>query len=147
MSKHKRVLGTTPDAIDRAEAALKRKFPPSFRMWLLDNNGLDIDGVHIYPVLDDRDQRKTWDSIVRNFEVGWSQWLENFSDDGISFPTLLPFADFGTGDYYCFDYTDISSEGEVVVVHWTHETGETEYRAKNFDEFVEKIRAGEFEFD
>jgi hypothetical protein len=59
--KHPRVIGTTEDALERAEKELQRVLPPSFRAWLLEKNGLwGLEGVHIFPVQDDRDLRKTW---------------------------------------------------------------------------------------
>ncbi len=145
--KRSRVIGTTEDAIRRAEGELDRQFPPSFRQWLLENNGKDIEDVNVYPVLDDRDPRGTWDSIVRNFRGSWAGWLENFEDAEMSFDHLLPFADFGSGDYYCFDYSRISGSGECPVVHWSHETGQSEARAASFNEFEIAVRAGEFESD
>jgi cell wall assembly regulator SMI1 len=64
-----RVIGTTEEAIKRAEKEIGFNFPPSFRAWLLENNGLGIDGVDsIFPVLDERDPRKTWDSIARYYQ-------------------------------------------------------------------------------
>ena len=48
-------------------------------------------------------------SIVRNYNENWLAWLENFEDAEMSFKHLLPFAEFGTGDYYCFDYSKIDS--------------------------------------
>ncbi|MBW3623942.1 MAG: SMI1/KNR4 family protein [Armatimonadetes bacterium] len=153
MKRH-RIIGTTEEAIARAEEELNRNFPPSFRAWLLQNNGLGIEGISIFPVLDDRDPRKTWDSIVRNYRVGWAGWLENFEgyeyDEGDTKPVfdhLLPFADFGTGDYYCFDYSGNCPDGECPIVHWSHETGETEFRAASFTEFVNKVSSGEYEYD
>jgi cell wall assembly regulator SMI1 len=69
-----RVIGTTEKAIAKAEEEISFRFPPSFRAWLLENNGLQIDGVDtIYPVFDERDPRKTSDSIVRNYRVGWAE--------------------------------------------------------------------------
>jgi hypothetical protein len=65
--KHPRVIGTTTEAITRAENELQRIFPPSFCAWLMENNGRDLGGVHIFPVQDDRDLRKTWNSIVREY--------------------------------------------------------------------------------
>ncbi len=62
-------------------------------------------------MLDERDVRKTFDSIVKNYKMNWRAWLENFKDEKISFEHLLPFAEFGTGDYYCFDYREIDSGG------------------------------------
>lgn len=144
--KHKRVIGTTEDAIQAAETELKFQLPLSFREWLLDNNGLGLDDVWIFPVYDERDPRRTWDSIVRQYDNG--QWPgEQFEDDGISFGYLLPFASFGTGDYYCFDYNKKPVDGESPVVLWSHEPGETEERGRTFTEFRERLAEGEFEDD
>lgn len=147
MSKRPRVIGTTQEAISRAERELNRNFPPSFREWLLENNGLSLEEIHIYPVLDDRDQRKTWESIVRNFNERWAAWLENFDDRPGDFDSLLPFGDFGTGDFYCFDYSKINAQGEPSVVRWSHETGYVESRGSSFTEFQSRLRGGEFQYD
>lgn len=146
-SKRKRVIGTTHEAIDKAENELNFKFPLSFRDWLIENNGLSVENISIFPVFDERDPRKTWDSIVRNFNENWLGWLENFEGGGFDFSQLLPFAEFGTGDYYCFDYSKVDSDGEVLVVHWSHETGETDFRGKNFGDFLVKLKRGDFDFD
>ena len=145
--KRSRVIGTTEEKIKKEEASLNRDLPPSFRKWLLENNGLDIEGVHIYPIRDERDVRKTWESLTYNLENGWAAWLDNFEEEEMHFSHLLPFADYGTGDYYCFDYSSINNVGECPVVRWSHETGETELRAKNYSEFTEKVLAGEFDHD
>jgi cell wall assembly regulator SMI1 len=145
--KRPRVIGTTEDSILKAEADLSCRFPPSFRLWLLTNNGLGAEGVSIFPVLDERDARKTWDSIVRNYRVNWSEWKANFQDLGCAFEHLLPFAEYGTGDYYCFDYSRLRNDGEVPIVHWCHDTGEIEDRARTFAEFLEKLIQGEYEAD
>jgi cell wall assembly regulator SMI1 len=153
--KHPRVIGTTEDAIERAEKELQRVFPPSFRAWLLENNGLwGLEGIHIFPVQDDRDIRKTWNSIVRENRENWTAWLDNFEnyeysedEQKPSFEHLLPFANYGTGDFYCFDYSQPTTDGEYAIVWWSHETGETEFRAITFSEFVQKEKDGEFEYD
>ncbi|MDQ3711630.1 MAG: SMI1/KNR4 family protein [Acidobacteriota bacterium] len=110
----------------------------------MQNNGLGVEAVTIFPVFDERDARKTWDSIARNYK---ENWLENFKDEQISFEHLLPFAEFGTGDFYCFDYSKSYLNGEISVVHWSHETGETEICGKNFEDFLEKLKSGKFDFD
>jgi hypothetical protein len=145
--KPPRVFGTTDSAIAKSEAALGRTFPPSFCRWLLENNGRSIEGVTIFPVMDERDPRMTWDSIDRRFRNGWAAWLSNFEDEQLDFSHLLPFADFGTGDYYCFDYSRVDSHGEAPIVRWSHETGDTEERAASFPEFVMKVQAGDFKYD
>ena len=146
MKRH-RVIGATEDSILKAEVELSRRFPPSFRLWLFTNNGLGAEGISIFPVHDERDSRKTWDSIVRNYRVSWSEWKSNFGDFGRSFEHLLPFAEYGTGDYYCFDYSRLRDDGEVPVVHWSHDTGEIEDRAQTFAEFLEKLIQAEYEAD
>jgi cell wall assembly regulator SMI1 len=145
--KHPRIFGTTDDAIAKAEAALGRTFPSSFRAWLREHNGRSIEDVTIFPVMDERDPRMTWDSIDRRFREGWAGWLSNFADEQRDFTHLLPFADFGTGDYYCFDYSRLDSKGEAPVVRWSHETGETDDRSPSFSEFVTAIQAREFADD
>jgi cell wall assembly regulator SMI1 len=146
-AKHPRVIGTTEEAIARAEGSLKRMLPPSFREWILANNGLGISDITIFPVRDERDPRKTWESIDYRFRNSWAAWLRNFEDDNRDFPHLIPFAEYGTGDFYCFDYSKPSSGGEVAVVRWSHETGETELRARSFSEFVELAAAGAYRYD
>lgn len=76
------MIGTTDETISTAEAQLAFKFPPSFREWLLKNNGKGIEDVTIFPVYDERDARKTSDSIVRNFDESWKSWIEHFVDSG-----------------------------------------------------------------
>ena len=78
MKRH-RVIGTTEEAINKEEDSLGRSLPNRFKQWLLQNNGIDIEDVHIYPVRDERDVRKTWESLAYNFNNGWAEWLENFT--------------------------------------------------------------------
>lgn len=146
MSRMHRVIGTTEEALARAETQLPHPLPPSFRAWLKEYNGLGLDGVCIFPVLDDRDPRKTWDSIVRQYEL-WRSYAEEIEAPPSSLAPLLPFGSYGTGDYYCFYYSTVESSPEPTVVRWSHETGETEPRAESFLEFVEGLAAGEFELD
>jgi cell wall assembly regulator SMI1 len=145
--KYPRVIGTTIEAIDKAENELGFRFPPSFRTWILKNNGLGIEGIDIFPIYDERDVRKTWDSIVRNYRENWRDWLINFEDEEMNFEHLLPFASYGTGDFYCFDYDRIRPDGEMPVVRWSHDSGEIEDRAKSFAEFLQKAERGDYEYD
>lgn len=145
--KHPRVIGTTDEAIQRAEADLGFAFPPSFRAWLRQNNARQPDGVEIKPVFDERDPRSTFDSIVREYNVNWLGTLENFVDEEGSFSHLLPFSTISSGDYYCFDYRRQRPDGECPVVIWSHETGEYEDRAQNFTDFLAKAESGEYELD
>ncbi len=145
--KRQRIIGTSLEAVRLEEARLCKTLPPSFVAWLLQNNGLDIEGVHIYPVKDDRDIRKTWDSISHNYENGWASWVANFEGQNIDFSNILPFANYGTGDYYCFDYSQMLPNGECSIVRWSHETGECEFRASTFAEFREHIMSGKYDFD
>ncbi len=146
MTKRGRTIGTTTDALDRAEKELGKRLPSSFRKWLAENNGTGADAVRIFPVLDDRDQRKTWDSIVRQRSL-WQSYCSDVLGSQDEFDSLLPFADFGTGDYYCFDYSNVDKAGEPAVVHWSHETGETSPRAVSFTDFLQRLAVGEFDDD
>lgn len=134
--KKERVIGTTADNIKEAEKQLNKKLPTDFVEWLINNNGKDIDGITIFPIFDSRDARKTWNSIVKNYQGSWKEWIENFSDLGKDFSSLLPFAEFGTGDYYCFDYQSNEISPEIVI--WSHETGETKKIFSSFTDFLNK---------
>ena len=148
--KISRVIGTTKEAIAKAEKEINFIFPPSFHAWLIVNNGLSIDGIESnYPVFDERDSRKTWNSIVKNYNENWAEWIEIFEGYGepFNFDHLLPFAEVGNGDCYCFDYSRKKADGETRVVIWFHDDGETEDRASTFTEFVNKAALGEYESD
>lgn len=142
-----RIIGATEEAIQTAEHQLGRAFPPSYRSWLLKNNGMAIDVVDLFPVFDARDPRKTWDSIVRNYQGNWQEWLENVADWGFDSGDLLPIGTYGNGDYCCLDYSRIREDGEVPVVLWSHETGDTESRADDFADFLVRLDRGEFDND
>ena len=142
-----RVIGTTEGAIALAEIELRRALPDSFRSWLLQNNGKGLGSVTVFPVLDERDKRKTWDSIVRQHRL-WQSYCEDvFARKTEQLACLLPFAELGTGDYYCFDYSAVDSTGEVRVVHWSHETGDTTPRGECFADFASRLERGRFELD
>lgn len=113
-----------------------RTLPKSFSDWLLDNNGKALGALVVFPVFDARDPHKTWESIVRHFKEDWQEWQDNFSGSPIDFSNLLPFAEFGTGDYYCFDYGMLGDAGEPVVVLWSHETGRTSTVADSYTTFL-----------
>ena len=146
-----RVIGTSLEAIHKAEQEVGFSFPPSFRDWLEANNGRSVGSVaRIYPVFDDRDPRTTWDSISRNFTQNWADWIENFTPserERLGFGDLLPIAEVGDGDLYCFDYNKQTSEGEVPVVRWSHETGEKDIVATSFADLVEKLEDDELDDD
>ncbi|WP_058049390.1 SMI1/KNR4 family protein [Janthinobacterium sp. Ant5-2-1] len=134
MSKSKSI-GTTLDAIAAAEQALGRALPASYVQWLLENNGRALGALNVFPVYDAANARKTWESIERHYNTGWQEWLENV-DGGNDAASLLPFAQFGTGDYYCFDYAHAGPSGEPVVVLWSHETGVTSAVTPDFASFL-----------
>ena len=134
MSKNKSI-GTSQAAIAAAEQALGRTLPASYVQWLLVNNGRALGALSVFPVYDEANARKTWESIARHYNTSWQEWLEHV-DGGNDASTLLPFAQFGTGDYYCFDYAQTGSTGEPVVVLWSHETGATSTVAPDFAAFL-----------
>jgi cell wall assembly regulator SMI1 len=146
MPKHARVIGTTEEALVRAEQELGRPLPQSFREWLRANNGLELGSVSVFPVLDDRDPRKTWDSIVR--QAG--QFQSYARDIGVSYDArqaFLPFAAFGTGDYYCFNYGQNGSTQEPAAVLWSHDDGSTLPRGDSFTDFTLRLLNDEFADD
>lgn len=127
-------IGTSPAAIAAAEQALGRTLPPSYVAWLLENNGRALGALCVFPVYDAEHARKTWESISRHYNTDWQEWLAHADgDDGAA---LLPFAQFGTGDYYCFDYAQTGPSGEPVVVLWSHETGAATMAAPDFAAFL-----------
>lgn len=142
-----RIIGTTKSCIAETEHRIGRSFPPSFRGWVLENNGVSIDVVTLFPIFDPRDPRKTWDSIVRNYEGNWKEWLENVADWEFDSSGLLPIGTYMNGDFCCLDYGRVARDGEVPVVSWSHETGDIEHRAANFAEFLVKLNDGEFSHD
>ena len=133
MSKSKSI-GTTPAAIAAAEQALGRSLPASYVQWLLVNNGRALGALSVFPVYDTDNARKTWESIDRHYRTDWQEWLENVGCGDAA--SLLPFAQFGTGDYYCFDDAQTGPSGEPVVVLWSHETGTTTAVAPDFASFL-----------
>lgn len=134
-----RITGTVEEALKVEEARLNRALPVSFKSWLLEHNGSDMEGIHIYPVRDERDTRKTWESLAYNLNHEWAEGLCNFAATGADYSQLLPFADYGTADYFCFDYSVAEKNGETPVVIWSRKTGEIGFYAKDFTEFKEKI--------
>lgn len=134
MSKNKSI-GTSLAAIAAAEQALGRTLPASYVQWLLPYNGRALGALSVFPVYDEANARKTWESIARHYNTSWQEWLEHV-DGGNDASTLLPFAQFGTGDYYCFDYAQTGPSGEPVVVLWSHETGATSTVAPDFAAFL-----------
>ena len=145
MSKPTRVIGTTDAALSAAESEIGFQLPTTFRKWLLENNGKSIEDITIFPVFDERDPRKTWDSIVRNYNSNWSSWLDNFGLE-YDFSNLLPFGEFGSGDYFCFDYSKLGAAQEPIVVIWSHETGDTDFVADGFSKLVELAESGELDY-
>ena len=139
-----RIIGTTQEAISDAENDLKMTFPLSFRNWLLSNNGSNLQDFTMYPVMDHRDKRKTWDSIVRRYREDWLSWISHFPKKREELMNLLPFADCGTGDFFCFDYNHKILSKEIPVVFWDHETGEYKQVAESFLDFANRAITGEY---
>src|SRR5450830_48924 len=88
MSKNKSI-GTSQAAIAAAEQALGRTLPAFYVQWLLLNNGRALGALSVFPVYDETNARKTWESIARHYNTSWQEWLENV-DGGNDASTLLP---------------------------------------------------------
>ena len=137
-------LGTKPENIEQAEQQLGFQFSPSFRAWLLENNGLSAEGIRIFPVADERCPWDKWNTIVQQFAGG--HWFPDaLEDDEDDYSHLLPFAETNGGNWYCFDYSRKREDREVPVVHFEHDSGECSDRGGTFTEFVEWAASGEFE--
>jgi len=137
-------FGTEPANIDAAEQQIDFRFTPSFRAWLLENSGLCVGEIQVFPVAD---QRRAWErnTIIEEFAAG--QWFpEALEDDGNDYSHLLPFAQ-PHENWYCFDYSRRRGDGEVPVVHFQHDSGEKMDREGTFIEFLARLTAGEFEDD
>ena len=139
------MIGTTEEMIKREESVLNKRLPISFKNWLLKNNGTGIGGISIFPVKDENNIKKTWESISSYFTQQWASDIAVFEDeDGMDFSHLLPFG-YGNADYYCFDYSENDTDPSIVI--WFHENGETEYRAANFIEFEQKALQEDYDND
>ena len=144
-TKPDNLFGTKPENLDSAEQQLGFRFAPSFRAWLLVNNGSSAEGLQTYPVADERRPWDKWNTVVQKFADG--QWFpEALEDDEEDYRCLLPFAD-ASENWYCFDYSRKREDGEVPVVHFQHDPGERTERGATFTEFVERLASGEFEYD
>jgi len=97
------------------------------------------------PVRDERDTRKTWESLSYLLRNEWAEALKKFKRT--TYSHLLPFADFGTADYYCFDYSVPEKMSEQPIVLCSHETGEVKFCAGNFRVFVKKIHGGVIDYE
>ena len=88
MSKWKRCIGTSLDAITKAEAELPFALSSSYKKWMLRNNGKPLGDIQMFPIFDERDPRKTWDSIVRQYDNG--NWFEaGVATSGVYFHVIL----------------------------------------------------------
>jgi hypothetical protein len=148
--KRLKIIGTNPVAISETETDLGFRFSPSFREWIIENNGAQIAGIHkIYPVFDRFRPVATGISLNSFYREGWLQWVAVIADSGgpSDFGHLLPFGEAANGDCYCFDYSRQRSDGETPIVLWSHDTGETQDRAETFVGFVRKAENGDYKFD
>jgi cell wall assembly regulator SMI1 len=137
VSKRKRVIGTTDEAIERTEAILGRTLPPSLRQWYLAHNGSGA----LSPVRDERDPR-TWNDLLELRE----QFVQSAEDLGIvpgDVEQLVPIIDPG-GDTVCLDYTSRHGE-EPRVVLVSHEDGTIQELAPSFGEFIAAYEMGKLE--
>jgi hypothetical protein len=141
MSKRKRIVGTTPEAVEATEKALGRRLPPSFREWILAHNGTGgIEDVEIYPVPDSRAPRTLQDNILHHDEA----WREGADLEPLEsrLRHMLPFGGSVNDEtrIFCFDYgtTDPMSPMErPVVCLWT-DSEEMEPYGESFAEFCRR---------
>ncbi|MBS2029762.1 MAG: SMI1/KNR4 family protein [Deltaproteobacteria bacterium] len=141
MSKRHRVLGTTPEALRRAEEKLGHRFPPSFSAWLLIHNGT----LDVFPVLDERAPRTLTGNIIQERDALHSYVQNCLSHTPPDVAALLPVAAVGDGDWWCFDFSARRADAEAPIVRFSHETGDCEFVAESFEAFLEARDSGELD--
>ncbi len=104
-------VGERPEElVERAEAALSLRFPPSYRSFLRELGAGDIAGEEFYGlVTDDFENSSVPDGI----------WLTLDEREASNLPEALVvvYSD-GMGNYYCLDTAHQGADGEHPVVMW-----------------------------
>ena len=135
MGKYRRIIGTTRVFIEREEKQLGRKLPTDFVNWIMENNTRSLGGLTIHPIRDDRNLRQSWDSIAKVYE----KWSNNDSIPEQVRNSKIPFADYGTGDVFCFDSSPDAENSAIFL--WPHEHDDTLKFVNCFSEFIDIVEA------
>ena len=119
-----------PEArIARAEAELGLVFPPTYRWWLSQYGGGEIDGKEIYSVYD-----------IDNVEGGGDivyMWKVNRADNAAE-PDQLFISEPGNDESFYFALDECDSNGEYPVYVFDYVANEHKKYARDFFEFLEK---------
>ncbi|ODS37091.1 MAG: hypothetical protein A7316_02185 [Candidatus Altiarchaeales archaeon WOR_SM1_86-2] len=108
--------GANIEEIKEAEKILGVKLPESYKRFLQDFNGGGIGHFVICGIGEDHPDYQGMNIVKLTLE------LRNDYRPNYYIPNnLIPFYDYGNGDYDCFD-TNKFEEGECPVVVWNHET-------------------------
>jgi hypothetical protein len=130
-----------PDAVTRAERRIGRPLPPSYRAFLLQNDGWFgfFDGATL---LGTKDLGKAsyadlaqaaFDAAETPIPDGGAPWSKVGGRPG----DMIPFGIDPSGStLFTFDPTTADQDGEMGVVAWIHEIG---IRSAGFPEFLEAI--------
>jgi antitoxin YobK len=98
------------DLVERAEAALGVRFPPSYRAFVRELGAGHIAGEEFYGITGD----EFVDSSVPN---GIWLTLREREDSGLPEHLVIVYED-GEGDYYALDTSEGGNEGENPLVRW-----------------------------
>ena len=98
------------ELVERAEAALGVRFPPSYRAFVRELGAGDVAGEEFYGITSD----EFVDSSIPN---GIWLTLREREDSGLPEHLVIVYED-GEGDYYAVDTSKEGSEGENPVVLW-----------------------------
>jgi hypothetical protein len=141
MTKRKRVIGTTREAINLAEDALGVRLPPLMVDWLLQQNGTG----DVFPIPDPREPRTLTGNMLDERE-NLLDYIEDCGGTRTDFAELVPIASVGNGDVDCLDFTN-AGQGEIPIVIFCHETLATARRTDDFVAFLNARAQGDLEDD
>jgi len=121
-------VGPKPEPlVARAEVALGRRFPPSYRQFLLDLGAGDIGGFEVYGIIDENfDDARVPDAIALTLEARRS---------GLD-PRYVLIGTLGDGSHDCLDTGHPSVTGEVPVVQLSSEFEDPVTLADSFGEYL-----------
>lgn len=124
-------LGTTEEAIAKAETEMGVSFPDGLKKVWLTSNGLELSGGwRLFPVFDPREPRKTCGHIGNeNTRERWSYMDES----------LVSIADGDTGNQLVL-VREGQRLGDIIYL-WNHETRRIRKWGKGFDYLLAKAQA------
>ena len=111
-----------------AEGVLGIKFPPSYRLFLLEMGCGDINGLEIYGVINDKFENSTvpngiWLTLNERKNIGLDR-------------AYILIGDGGDGTYYALNTSNVNGSGECPVVRLSNDGKENEPVANSFGTYL-----------